>query len=478
VNACRAALLALTLAAFGLLGCAAASPPPPPDPIAILTDRQAALPKRRRAVVALDEQPQWTSTEQAALFAFAWDDTQTMDLRLEVLRRLADHDESVFIASALERLPRAEMWPIIEAVGDLTTSHQWTRMRPALVRSWARPSITYADEDRPERKALVSLYPKTDLAGLLRQNVNTTDAAVELAEQAAAWEVLSRLMPKSQRETWLGDVVPYNAFASDLKAAYADLRLMPASREEILWLLHLRQPENQALWQRAAAAIAKRSDHERHGLALRHVPLLAAADLDDMYPFDAAKSRQLADALASQLHAAPHFGRGIDAENPTQVSQRFEDVRDKLTWPDLLQLTCLLNALRDEALVGQWFSQADADLADTTTEHGGVLMLSRPPQAKAFPPLLRLHDRRFNPSPEMIDALYTGLAHYHFHAQSHDNAAFAGPGGGDIELARRLPAAFLVFTFIDRDTLNVDYYQRLGDSTDVAVIDLGVIHRP
>ena len=83
------------------------------------------------------------------------------------------------------------------------------------------------------------------------------------------------------------------------------------------------------------------------------------------------------------------------------------------------------------------------------------------------------NDQAFYAPPELITAMYTALAHYHFHANRHDNAAFAGPGGGDLAFADRFGAACVVFTFIDRDTLNVDYHHEGG-----VVIDLGCISRP
>ena len=72
----------------------------------------------------------------------------------------------------------------------------------------------------------------------------------------------------------------------------------------------------------------------------------------------------------------------------------------------------------------------------------------------------------------MILHLYTAIAHYHFHAQQHKNAAYAGPGDGDLALADRLHFNFLVFTYIDANRLNADLY--LPGAT---IIDLGTIRR-
>jgi len=65
------------------------------------------------------------------------------------------------------------------------------------------------------------------------------------------------------------------------------------------------------------------------------------------------------------------------------------------------------------------------------------------------------------------------LAHFHFHVQSTRNARYAGPGPADLAYADAFGRANLVLTFIDEDTLAVDYYQPGG-----ATLDLGHITRP
>ncbi len=89
-----------------------------------------------------------------------------------------------------------------------------------------------------------------------------------------------------------------------------------------------------------------------------------------------------------------------------------------------------------------------------------------------YKPEITINDARFLPPPAMIVELYTGLAHYHFHAQRIKNAGFAGPGRGDLDTAEHLNFNFLVFTFIDENRLNVDYYSRGG-----VVVDLGTLRR-
>ena len=93
--------------------------------------------------------------------------------------------------------------------------------------------------------------------------------------------------------------------------------------------------------------------------------------------------------------------------------------------------------------------------------------------ARGFAPQRKEGDRKFFTPPTLVAAMYTGLAHYHFHAQSHDHAAYAGPGRGDLAFTEALRANTLVLTFVDRDTLNLDLALPGG-----VVLDLGSVVRP
>ena len=61
----------------------------------------------------------------------------------------------------------------------------------------------------------------------------------------------------------------------------------------------------------------------------------------------------------------------------------------------------------------------------------------------------------------------------HFHAQRHRNGNHAGPGLGDLNYAQNTRTNNLVFTFVDKDTMNVDYYRH-----GKVIVDLGTIKRP
>ena len=65
------------------------------------------------------------------------------------------------------------------------------------------------------------------------------------------------------------------------------------------------------------------------------------------------------------------------------------------------------------------------------------------------------------------------LFHFHFHAQKHDNGRFTAPGIGDLNYAENLRANCLVFTFINKDTLALDFYRHSR-----VIVDLAEIARP
>jgi hypothetical protein len=117
----------------------------------------------------------------------------------------------------------------------------------------------------------------------------------------------------------------------------------------------------------------------------------------------------------------------------------------------------------------------DRDVNDRGTEYGGILRLDDQGRIEAveFTPRVRGSDVRFEASKEMFEAGYTGLSHFHFHAQSYDNGRYAGPHIGDFTYADATGVNGIVLCFIDSTTLNVDVYRR-----GRVVIDMGTIRRP
>ena len=123
-------------------------------------------------------------------------------------------------------------------------------------------------------------------------------------------------------------------------------------------------------------------------------------------------------------------------------------------------------------VVSHIFDYADRDRLDKTTEYGGVIGLDSLGRFEVleFPPKFRRSDNEFIATQEMLDAAYTAVFHFHLHAQKYDNRRHAAPGTGDLFYADNTRANCLVFVFVDRNTMNVDYYRY-----DRVIVDLGEI---
>jgi hypothetical protein len=158
------------------------------------------------------------------------------------------------------------------------------------------------------------------------------------------------------------------------------------------------------------------------------------------------------------------------------LPQRVDAFADRMTWGDALSALAAARVVADASIAGPMFELAARDLADTSTEHGGLLVhedgairvLHFPPR-----PAQRLHDRAFVASADMLARSTDALFHFHMQTQRWDNSRYAGPSQGDVRYARLHGVSCVVFTSTDRDTLNADYYQ-----PDGVVIDLGSVSRP
>ncbi len=446
-----------------LTACAA----PPRDPVEVMLDRDTEPSRRLQALAALADDPR----SDEAMTGLVWDDRQPTALRLAAMDRLIAQDEASFRQDTGRRLHRVERWEFLAPLCERIAAEGWDELTPALIRSWARQSRQYDDASRPERKAVEAVHPGVAVDRMLWRTLESEPLPVG----AAAWTILYRTTDRQAMADDLMRQPSASPLLIDLQAGWSDLHILPRNREQVIWLLWLRGHEEGLWWRRATDYVATLPPEARQDLALRHVPLLVMA-ADERT--DRVRSR---DELLQRVNRTWHGPAGqtydrTDEETATRprISEALESHRDRLSWGDLLTLAAIVAQIHEAPTRRELFAQADADLLDTTTEYGGVFA---PRQREfgpvGFPPALTGNDRAFYAPPELIEAMYTALAHYHFHAAGHDSRAFAGPGGGDLAFADRFGAACLVFTFIDRDTLNVDYYHE-GD----VVIDLGCIARP
>ena len=130
--------------------------------------------------------------------------------------------------------------------------------------------------------------------------------------------------------------------------------------------------------------------------------------------------------------------------------------------------------MRTGPIVEHLFDYADRDHDDESCEYGGVIGLDEQGRFELleFPPRYRTADNRFDASQAMMDAGYTAVFHFHNHAQEYRNTRHAGPGIGDLNYADNTRPNCLVFTFVTKDTLNVDFYRHSR-----VIVDLGEIKR-
>jgi hypothetical protein len=353
---------------------------------------------------------------------------------------------------------------------------RWNALVPALIRAWATPVPGWDDKpkERPERLALVALYGEDGLVPELFRTMN--DPAVRQQEnlRMRCWELL---VAQGQEERLLAELrgtepAKGDALMRELRSGVLDLGIMPRNKEEILWMRALVQPSRAAFLARAKNALAKLPDATRRSLEVREVPVAMA--VVEGWPELASRTKE---ELFEQVRAtikpsrhAPNFD-GFEGK----FSETLYDQRDRLTWGDCALILVLHRAFESPQLRGHLFEMGDRDVNDRGTEYGGILRLDDQGRIEAveFTPRVRGSDVRFEASKEMFEAGYTGLSHFHFHAQSYDNGRYAGPHIGDFTYADATGVNGIVLCFIDSTTLNVDVYRR-----GRVVIDMGTIRRP
>jgi len=279
--------------------------------------------------------------------------------------------------------------------------------------------------------------------------------------------LLVRLWDDARLRETIADVEPTTNLIRDLQAAQRDLGVLPRNKEELLWLLYLRQPAMQETWAVLRDRAARSPVKPR---AMRHLPVLLNADAQWL----ASTRQKLVATLQSRLRSETHYDKGVTSHDTAgDHPQRLADWLDAVDDADLVAMLLIRAALDDRDVQRQLFAQAEADRLDTDTEYGGALLRGNDGyEARAYEPLLKRLDTSYSSPPDLIIRCYTSLAHYHFHAQRHDNAAVAGPGAGDLKFAARLGLPCIVLTYVDAATMNVDYYHSGG-----VRVDLGVVRR-
>jgi hypothetical protein len=301
-----------------------------------------------------------------------------------------------------------------------------------------------------------------------------TDASI--TQRAAAWDLLNRLTDDPAKLiAALNAIEAKDPLVADLQAGARDLNIVPETMETVTWLQMLRTPLYGSFWQTARDVVSKLNDEQRHHLELRHLPMLVHVSRTQPSLLSASRA-ELRDRVFRFTESQDHHLKGPTYDGPMdEHPQSFRESESKLCWADLLTLVAISQWMNDRAMIERWFAGADADVVDTTTEYGGLVLMDKDHRAypQLYKPMMRRHDLIYYAPKELVLDAYTALAHFHYHAQKYKNRQYAGPGIGDMKrTARTQRFSALVLTFISHDELNVDYYQ-----PEDVVIDMGTIRR-
>ena len=362
---------------------------------------------------------------------------------------------------------------VVEQVGLLGR----TALTKSVIRSWATPlPMLDAADNRPEIVALERLTGGSKVSVALIDTMLSSSAITEANLRARCWELLVVHGDTGQLELLVADddLIGKDSMMLDMRASIQELGVVPGTREEILWIRELRKPRYAEYWKDVAAALAELSDERREELKPRHLAVAVAAHRHR--PELLSMSDQELDQLLQQ--EIDDNGRRYKADFSgwnIKVTERLNDVRDKLVWGDQVAMLLAREALRSQAFVAHVFDYADRDMIDRTTEFGGIVELDSKGRFELieYEPRARVADDRYLASSKLFKDGYTALFHFHNHAQKYRNERYAGPHLGDFEYADETGVNGLVFTFVDEETLNVDFY-REGS----VVVDLGTITRP
>ncbi len=494
-----ALLIPVLLIAAIASGCAETAPARTDESLGVLTDRTRSTRTRveaiSRARVEAGDDRAARERLHAALRTLAWDLSSPAAARVEAMRALLDDPDPAVVEDARQAgrlmLPREPSPAMVALLSSRAAARGWEDYTASLVRSLGRPLAGIPDESRDELAALRVLARDQDpIDAVVGVFVDPPPAppryGLDWAQRcrADAWDVLARLDPTGERR--VPAIARARGRASRESAAVIErvmegdgaLRAVPVTGAELAWLEAMRGGAG-AWWEEARAAIGA-VPRERSGrLALRHAEVIRFAT--SRHPSWVAMGRE---ELLSEARARLASRRVATRERGSLgqgARERLELAEPALAWADVLTILVLDEAVRDPAITESLFEQARLDRRDKTTEYGGMIIACErrggcegAVVAELFPPRPseRRGDHQFVASDDLLSASAEALAHYHFHAQSPSNGAYAGPSEGDLDYASRLGRACLVFTTIADDRINVDFYQPGG-----VVVDLGTIER-
>ena len=423
----------------------------------------------------LEPSPEYIS----ALKRIMWQPGFAESTRLEAFVRLVKLDEPGLKEILRLQLPKLMALAWRQKLCELIVEHHWVDMTPTLVRAWSVPMAAWIeqDKDRPERIAIEQLNGKDQLTDLLVKMLVESNPITEANLRLRCWEMLQKIGQKERLVKLLADasVKPDDRLLSNLRSCAGELGIVPTTKEEILWLQALLETKNIAFWAQAKAATMQLPPDVRAKLEIRELPIAVAVSTfkPELLSKTPAELYQLVDARrqakGSRIVSPSFEGYGGDH------TENLYEMRNKLSWGDLASMAIAMEIFDSPILCQQIFDLADRDMADRDTEFGGVIRIKSDgkPGIEEMKPRVQGNDLRYEASQKMFDNAYTGLFHFHLHCQSYDNMQYAGPHLGDFAYAESTRANCLVFSFVSRKELNVDFYRH-----GPRVVDLGCIARP
>ncbi len=444
--------------------------------MAALMDVQNGPKVHMAAMEELDVAPMEESYIKALQRA-VWRPGYTVDVREAAVMRLAERDLEGLKRTLRQQLPRMAAWAGLTRLCEIIAEQGWEDLTPALVSSWARPTAFVQEEtERPEYLALARLHAAENVTDVVFETMLESNRVSQQGLRTRCWNLLHRLGQRERLVALLAgsDIPEDDAFLIDLKASAENLGLVPYNREEILWVRKLRQPERRAFWDEAVEALEDLPAQRRAELEIRDVPIVVSVRRHEPGLLTMPESELYA-SLAANLKGRKHHSHGSNFDGfNTDQRERLYDWRQELTWGDLAAMHIALKALEVPQVAAHLFKFADRDQLDESTEYGGVIRLDEKGRFEVleYPPRIRHHDQKFIASQDMLDAAYVSLFHFHYHVQRYRNAEYAGPGFGDVNYADNTRANCLVFTFVAKDRMNVDYYRH-----GRVLVDLGEINR-
>lgn len=447
------------------------------NPRAALADRTRHDSAHLQSLQMLSQEPELNSSDLKLIEGIVWRPRYSQDVRrsaLNLLWRVAP-DQTVVVLR--RQLPRMTDWPWLTEVCEWVADRNIVALDPALVSSWGRPrSRRTSETDRPEYLALVQMHGKDRVAELVFELFLSSNLPSQRGLRQRCWDLLHRIGERDRLIELASKSAPgdTDVLLIDLHEAASTFGMVPHNREEIIWLQKLRMPERSAFWNEAAEAVKKVPLERRATLEMRDLSVVVASARHRPELLDAS-SGELMSQTEKMLRSRRHYHESRSGlPGPSESREWLRTHASKVTWGDLAAMQLAFEAMRYPQVRSHLFDYADRDHADESTEYGGIISLDESGRFEVleFLPRERSHDLRFNAPQSMFDSGYTSLFHFHFHVQEHRNADHAGPGLGDMNYADNTRANCLVFSFVNKNLLNVDFYRHDG-----VIVDLGTIER-